>query len=45
MGAIVSKIVVVGLIALFIYISAVFVDIACVDGLTFCQLYEPFSPW
>ena len=45
MRAIVNKIALVGVIALLIYISLVLVDATCLEGLTFCQLYEPFSPW
>ncbi len=41
----VSKIVWVSGISFLIYVSLVLLDITCPEGLTSCQLYEPFSPW
>ena len=45
MRAIVNKIALVSGISFLIYVSLVLLDITCPEGLTSCQLYEPFSPW
>lgn len=42
MVALVGK---VAVVAVLVYISLVLVDAACAPSLSFCQLYEPFSPW
>ena len=45
MRTVVGKVVLFGGIALYFYICLALVDAACTEQLSFCQLYEPFSPW
>lgn len=40
-----AKIVLVVGTILYTYVCLVLVDIACKPVLTFCRMYEPFSPW
>lgn len=42
MGILVGK---VAVVALLIYVSLMLVDAACIDKVSFCRFYEPFSPW
>ena len=45
MRALVGKVVLFGGIALYFYICLALVDAACTEQLSFCQLYEPLTPW
>ena len=45
MRAVVGKVVLLGGIALYFYICLALVDAACTEQLSFCQLYEPLTPW
>ena len=45
MRSVINKIALIGVIALVIYIGMVLMDVACVEALSFCRLYEPVSPW
>lgn len=35
----------VAVVAALIYVSLILLDASCTEKLSFCQLYEPLTPW